>query len=76
MYNLDFRVLLGRLGADKKDFYNLLEQIITFLLLFAGWKKNDELPSGIKIHLSPLPILWERYYLGAWIVTYKFIESM
>ena len=59
LYNLDFRVLLGRLGADKKDFYNLLEQIITFLLLFAGLKKkkNDELPSGIKIHPSPLPIL-------------------
>ena len=40
LYNLGFRVLLGRLCADKKDFYNLLEQIITFLLLFAGWKKK------------------------------------
>ena len=55
LYNLGFRVLLGRLCADKKDFYNLLEQIVTFLLLFAGWKrkKKDELPSGIKIHPSP-----------------------
>ena len=37
LYNLGFRVLLGRLCADKEDFYNLLEQKITFiLLLFAG----------------------------------------
>ena len=43
LYNLGFRVLLGRLCADKKDFYNLLEQIITFLLLFAGWKKKKSL---------------------------------
>ena len=35
LYSIGFRVLLGRLCADKKDFYNLLEQIITFLL-FAG----------------------------------------
>ena len=41
LYNFGFRVLLGRLCADKKDFYNLLEQIVTFLLLFAGWKKNE-----------------------------------
>ena len=68
LYNLGFRVLLGRLCADKKDFYNLLEQIVTFLLLFAGWKKkkkSDELPSGIKIHPSPPPILWEHNYIGA-----------
>ena len=40
LYNPGFRVLLGRLCADKKDFYNLVEQIITFLLLFAGLKKK------------------------------------
>ena len=28
-------------------------------------KKNDELPSGIKIHPSPPPILWEHNYIGA-----------
>ena len=48
LYNLGFRVLLGRLCADKKDFYNLLEQIVTFLLLFAGWKKKLRITIGYK----------------------------
>ena len=36
LYSIGFRGLLGRLCADKKDFYNLLEQRVTFILLFAG----------------------------------------
>ena len=40
MNNLDFRLLLGRLFADDKDFHDLLVYTITFRFPFFLWKEN------------------------------------
>ena len=56
MYNLGFRVLLGRLCAYNEDFYDLLAQPDNYLpSTLKGLKReqNEELPSGMRIHPSP-----------------------
>ena len=56
MYNLGFRVLLGRLCADNEDFYDFLAQLDNYLsptLKGLKRKQNEELPSGMRIHPSP-----------------------
>ena len=56
MYNLGFRVLLRRLCADIKDFYDLLAQPDNYLPLSPyalKRKQSEKLRSDVKVHPSP-----------------------